>query len=144
MTHTDLVIETLNKVPHIGVSVAMDDLGTVYSSLSCLCKFSFDKLKIDRSFLFSNDHPRQAKRIIEAIITLGHSLDLNIVAEGVEHHEQLAMLETLGCGEAQGFHLGRPMPATEAKRFVKEHVPPDDSAVPADLTQTARDQTISA
>lgn len=122
MTNTELAIETLKHVRDLGVSVAMDDFGTGYSSLGYLCKFPFDKLKIDRSFLLSKNLSRQSKRIIEAIITLGHSLDLNVVAEGVEHVEQLAMLEGLSCGEAQGFHLGRPMSAAEAKLFVDQHV----------------------
>ncbi len=120
MTNTDLVIDTLNSIRDLGVSVAMDDFGTGYSSLGYLCKFPFDKLKIDRSFLLSNDRQQQSKRIIEAIITLGHSLDLNVVAEGVEHPEQLAMLETLSCSEAQGFLLGKPMAAAAARTLVDE------------------------
>ena len=124
MTNTDLAVETLKYVRDLGVSVAMDDFGTGYSSLGYLCKFPFDKLKIDRSFLLSKNQSRQSKRIIEAIITLGHSLDLNVVAEGVEHVEQLAMLERLSCGEAQGFHLGKPMPAAEAELFVDQHAAP--------------------
>jgi diguanylate cyclase (GGDEF)-like protein len=122
MTNTDLAIKTLKQVRALGVSVAMDDFGTGYSSLGYLCRFPFDKLKIDRSFLLSNDQPRQSKRIIEAIITLSHSLDLDVVAEGVEHADQLAMLEALACNEAQGFHLGKPMSAAEARRFVDQHV----------------------
>ena len=122
MTNTDLVIRTLNSIRDLGVSVAMDDFGTGYSSLGYLCKFPFDKLKIDRSFLLSNNREKQSKRIIEAIITLGHSLDLNVVAEGVEHPEQLAMLEALSCSEAQGFLLGRPMVAAAAKTLVDEQV----------------------
>ncbi|MGI9504127.1 MAG: EAL domain-containing protein [Geminicoccaceae bacterium] len=120
MTNTDLVIDTLNSIRDLGVSVAMDDFGTGYSSLGYLCKFPFDKLKIDRSFLLSNDRQPQSKRIIEAIITLGHSLDLNVVAEGVEHPEQLAMLEALSCSEAQGFLLGKPMAAAAARTLVNE------------------------
>lgn len=137
MTNTEVAIETLKHVRELGVSVAMDDFGTGYSSLGYLCKFPFDKLKIDRSFLLSNDLSRQSRRIIEAIITLGHSLDLNVVAEGVEHVEQLAMLEALSCGEAQGFHLGKPMPAAEASLFVDQHVEPLAGAVASEAARTA-------
>jgi diguanylate cyclase (GGDEF)-like protein len=122
MTNTDLVIRTLNSIRDLGVSVAMDDFGTGYSSLGYLCKFPFDKLKIDRSFLLSDNRQKQSKRIVEAIITLGHSLDLNVVAEGVEHQEQLAMLESLSCSEAQGFLLGKPMVSAEAKMLVDKQV----------------------
>lgn len=118
MTNTDAVIDTLNQIRTLGVSVAMDDFGTGYSSLGYLCKFPFDKLKIDRSFLTPSDRPEQSKRVIEAIITLGRSLDLNVVAEGVEHAHQLAMLDSLACNEAQGFHLGRPMIADKARDLV--------------------------
>ncbi len=122
MGNTDVVIETLNSIRDLGVSVAMDDFGTGYSSLGYLCKFPFDKLKIDRSFLISSDRPKQAQRIVEAVITLGRSLDLHVVAEGVEDADQLTMLNKLACDEAQGFHLGRPMPAEQAKDLVTEQI----------------------
>ena len=124
MANTELAIETLKRIRDLGVSVAMDDFGTGYSSLSYLCKFPFDKLKIDRSFLVSNNQSRQSQRVIETIIALGSSLDLNVAAEGVEDEEQLAILETLSCSEAQGFYLGRPMPAAEAKLFVDQRFEP--------------------
>lgn len=144
MTNTDLTIKTLKEVRDLGVSVAMDDFGTGYSSLGYLCKFPFDKLKIDRSFLLSKGQPIQSQRIIEAIITLGHSLDLNVVAEGVEHVEQLEMLETLSCGEAQGFYLGRPMPATEAGLFVNQHIERQESGNIAGEARTIDGCSVSA
>lgn len=128
MGNTDVVIDTLNRIRDLGVSVAMDDFGTGYSSLGYLCKFPFDKLKIDRSFLISSNRPKQAQRIVEAIITLGRSLDLNVVAEGVEHADQLIMLDKLACNEAQGFHLGKPMSADEAKDLVAEQVEPQTAS----------------
>ena len=144
MTNTDLAIETLKQVRNLGVSVAMDDFGTGYSSLGYLCKFPFDKLKIDRSFLLSNEQSKQSRRIIETIITLGRSLDLDVVAEGVEHAEQLAMLEALSCREAQGFHLGRPMPAAEAKLFVDQHVAPQKSTLIAGPVRMVDGASVSA
>ncbi len=131
MSNTDVVVDILNRIRDLGVSVAMDDFGTGYSSLGYLCKFPFDKLKIDRSFLISSDQPAQSQRIIEAIITLGRSLDLHVVAEGVEHPHQMAMLDKLACDEAQGFHLGKPMLADKAKDLVAEQA--NQCATPADI-----------
>ncbi|MEL6963314.1 MAG: EAL domain-containing protein, partial [Pseudomonadota bacterium] len=144
MTNTNLAIETLKQVRDLGVSVAMDDFGTGYSSLGYLCKFPFDKLKIDRSFLLSNDQSRQSKRIIETMIALGHSLDLIVVAEGVEHPEQLDMLEALSCSEAQGFHLGRPMPAAEAELLVDQHITLPTSQDMAGEAQMVASRSVSA
>ena len=144
MTNTNLAIETLKQVRDLGVSVAMDDFGTGYSSLGYLCKFPFDKLKIDRSFLLSNEQSRQSKRIIETMIALGHSLDLIVVAEGVEHPEQLDMLEALSCSEAQGFHLGRPMPAAEAELFVDQHITLPTSQDMAGEAQMVASRSVSA
>ena len=122
MNNTDVVVHLLNHIRKLGVSVAMDDFGTGYSSLGYLCKFPFDKLKIDRSFLISSDNPEQSQRIVEAIVKLGRSLNLNVVAEGVETSQQLSMLDELACDQAQGFYLGRPMLASRAKDLVADQV----------------------
>lgn len=121
MGNTEDVIDTLNAIRGLGITVAMDDFGTGYSSLGYLCKFPFDRLKIDRSFLIETDQKEQSQRIIEAIVTLGRSLELNVVAEGVEHADQLAMLDTLACNEAQGFYLGKPMAAGDANKLVDQY-----------------------
>ena len=88
----------------------MDDFGTGYSSLSTLRAFPFDKIKLDRSFMGEVEHDPQAKAVVRAVLTLGRSLHIPVLAEGVETAEQLAILREEGCDEAQGYLLGRPCP----------------------------------
>src|SRR5690606_25849305 len=92
----------------LGVSVAIDDFGTGYSSLDILRSFPFDKIKLDRSFMTEVERDEQAKAIVRAILALGKSLSVPVLAEGVETTEQLNVLRAEGCTEAQGFLLGRP------------------------------------
>ena len=98
----------LRQLKLLGVSVAMDDFGTGYSSLSTLRAFPFDKIKLDRTFMSELDGGPQSAAIIRAVLALGESLDIPILAEGVETIEQLEFLRSQGCDEAQGFLLGRP------------------------------------
>lgn len=101
-------LHNLRMIKAHGVSVAMDDFGTGYASLDTLHSFEFDKIKIDRSFLKDSTHKPQARAIIRAVLALGKSLGLPVLAEGVETHEQLQLLREEDCAEAQGFLLGRP------------------------------------
>ncbi|WP_420470875.1 bifunctional diguanylate cyclase/phosphodiesterase [Brevundimonas sp. FT23042] len=98
----------LRQLKLLGVSVAMDDFGTGYSSLSTLRAFPFDKIKLDRTFMSELDGGPQSKAIIRAVLALGESLAIPILAEGVETHEQLTFLREQGCDEVQGYLLGRP------------------------------------
>ncbi|MFC5344562.1 EAL domain-containing protein [Brevundimonas staleyi] len=98
----------LRQLKLLGVSVAMDDFGTGYSSLSTLRAFPFDKIKLDRTFMSELDGGPQSKAIIRAVLALGESLEIPILAEGVETQEQLAFLREQGCDEVQGYLLGRP------------------------------------
>ena len=106
----DQVLETLLAIKRLGVRVALDDFGTGYSSLSYLRRFPFDKVKIDRSFIRTMAEDEASRSIVDAIISLGHSLRLRVSAEGIETERQLGMLRDGGCDEAQGFLLGRPAP----------------------------------
>jgi diguanylate cyclase (GGDEF)-like protein len=106
----------------LGCRVALDDFGHGYSSLGYLGAFPIDKLKIDQSFLskFDATQPQAtAGLILDAIIDLGRSLGMTVIAEGVEHPDQLEHLRRRGCPEAQGYLLGRPMPADQARRLVE-------------------------
>ncbi len=94
----------------LGVGVAIDDFGTGYSSLDTLRSFPFDKIKLDRSFLIELEHSRQALAIFRAVMALGRSLRIPVLAEGVETPEQFAILKREGCDEAQGYLFGRPGP----------------------------------
>lgn len=103
-------LHILRQIKALGVTIAIDDFGTGYSSLDTLRSFPFDKIKLDRSFMADVERSPQAKAIIRAVLTLGRSLDIPVLAEGVETHVQLTILQVEGCNEAQGYFLGRPKP----------------------------------
>jgi diguanylate cyclase (GGDEF)-like protein/PAS domain S-box-containing protein len=105
------VTEKLERLKDVGVRLALDDFGTGYSSLSYLRRFPFDILKIDKSFIEGIDGNRQNQAVASAIVTLGRTLGLDLVAEGIETAGELSSLEGLGVHLGQGFHLGRPGPA---------------------------------
>jgi diguanylate cyclase (GGDEF)-like protein/PAS domain S-box-containing protein len=100
----------LRKIKSLGVHVAMDDFGTGYSSLSYLQSFPFDKIKIDQAFIAKLETNTQSAAIVQAILGLGRSLKLPVIAEGVETAAQLAFLDDEGCNEVQGYLIGRPHP----------------------------------
>lgn len=101
-------LHILRQIKALGVTIAMDDFGTGYASLDTLHSFPFDKIKIDKSFLLDSQHSVQARAIIRAILALGQSLEMPVLAEGLETEEQLAWLRQEGCDQAQGYLLGRP------------------------------------
>ncbi len=109
----DAVALDLQQLLDLGVHISIDDFGTGYSSLSYVKKFPVDRLKIDQSFVRNLTTDGNDAAIIRAIITLGHSLNLSVVAEGVETAEQLARLRAEGCDEVQGYYFARPMPAAD-------------------------------
>lgn len=109
---------TLRALKDLGVNIALDDFGTGYSSLSYLRQFPFDKIKIDQSFVQALGREPSAVSIVQAIVAMGNSLGMRVIAEGVETDEQLQMLRELGCQEIQGFLLGRPVPATGMARYL--------------------------
>jgi EAL domain-containing protein (putative c-di-GMP-specific phosphodiesterase class I) len=113
LEQTEAVVRDLQQLRDLGVGISIDDFGTRYSSLTYVKHFPVDRLKIDQSFvrdLGSNPHDAA---IVRAIISLGHSLELEVVAEGVESAEQLAILVAEGCDEVQGYFFGRPMPSND-------------------------------
>ncbi|MFN3775976.1 EAL domain-containing protein [Sphingomonas parapaucimobilis] len=108
ITDPERTTHVLRQLKSLGVSIAMDDFGTGYSSLSTLRSFPFDKIKLDRSFMTELDIAPQSAAIIRAVLALGESLSIPILAEGVETPSQLEFLRAEGCNEAQGYLLGRP------------------------------------
>ncbi len=113
MADTDTIREVFSQVRQLGVAVAIDDFGTGYSSLAYLRRFHVGKLKVDRSFVRDLPGNEEARAIAEAIVRMGQSLHLVVIAEGVETSEQLDFLVTIGYDEVQGYLLGRPMPAAQ-------------------------------
>lgn len=111
-------IVTLNALNDLGVSIAIDDFGTGYSSLAYLKRFPVDYLKIDKSFVHDIGTSEDGAVIARTVISMGRSLQLHVVGEGVETEEQLEFLRRHGCEEAQGFLFARPMPADELLPFV--------------------------
>ncbi|MEZ5946433.1 MAG: bifunctional diguanylate cyclase/phosphodiesterase [Hyphomonas sp.] len=108
ISHTDEAQRTMRRLRDLGVQVLLDDFGTGYSSLSYLQKFEFDGLKIDRAFIQQLEDGATGRRLLQSIISLGHSLNLKVVAEGVETEDQAALLQLLRCDFLQGYALGRP------------------------------------
>ncbi|MDX3187637.1 EAL domain-containing protein [Streptomyces sp. MN03-5084-2B] len=113
MRDQEAAAEVLASLRSLGVLLAIDDFGTGYSSLAQLRRLTLDTLKIDRSFITGIAESRDAEAIVTSIIAMAHAVDLTVIAEGVESAEQLDLLRALGCDQAQGYHLGHPVPAAE-------------------------------
>ncbi|HWY07772.1 MAG TPA: EAL domain-containing protein [Candidatus Acidoferrales bacterium] len=113
MKDAESAASVLLELKAMGIHLAVDDFGTGYSSLSYLRKFPIDALKIDQSFIHQNNTTPDDSTIVSAVIAMGRSLKLRVVAEGVETLEQLMFLRALQCDEAQGFYFGRPVPAAQ-------------------------------
>ena len=113
MQQQDKVRGTLESLRSLGVSISIDDFGTGYSSLSYLKAFPIDTLKIDRSFVVDLPLDTDSTAIVRAIIALAHSLNLEVIAEGVETKAQLEFLRAVGCEYVQGYLIGKPMLANE-------------------------------
>lgn len=111
-------LDVLNELKAVGVRLAMDDFGTGYSSLSNLRNYPFDMIKIDGSFVAGMAHSSEDHSIVKALIDLGRGLRMRVTAEGVETSEQLTRLVADGCGEIQGFHMSRPLPADELRALL--------------------------
>ncbi|MCQ2988519.1 EAL domain-containing protein [Pseudomonas tremae] len=110
MREVEEAMHILDGLKNLGLSIAVDDFGTGYSSLNYLKQFPIDVLKIDRTFVDGLPSGEQDAQIARAIIAMAHSLNLSVIAEGVETHEQLEFLRQHGCDEVQGYLFGRPMP----------------------------------
>ena len=114
----DSTDETFAKLKNLGVRLALDDFGTGYSSLGYLKKAPFDKIKIDQSFVRGAASPTSRNSaIIRAIVSLAESLEMETCAEGVETHDDLALIRELGCSHVQGYIFGRPAGAKEAREL---------------------------
>ena len=123
MENVDVAVRILGDVRRLGIKVALDDFGTGYSSLTELGKLPLDQLKVDQSFVHAAPTQRASRAIMDAIITLGRTLDLAVVGEGIESEESLDYMESHHCDRAQGFFISRPLSAADFSRWHREHVP---------------------
>jgi EAL domain-containing protein (putative c-di-GMP-specific phosphodiesterase class I) len=115
IANPELTIEYLKQWKELGVRIAMDDFGTGYSSLSYLSRLPVDSLKLDQSLIHRITLDKKSAAITRSIVALGAEIGIDVIAEGVETEEQLQMLIDLDCPRAQGYLLGRPMPAKQAQ-----------------------------
>ncbi len=131
MNNPEKAVSTLKELKELGVLIAIDDFGTGYSSLNYLKRFPVTSIKIDRSFVNDIHVDMDDKAIVDAVIGLGHSLNLEVVAEGVEEVEQLVYLQEKGCDFIQGFLFSKPLPASTFESWVNERHGTEQEAVSA-------------
>jgi diguanylate cyclase (GGDEF)-like protein len=119
MDHRDAAVAELTRLRAAGVKLHIDDFGTGYSSLTYLQRFSYDSLKIDRSFVSGMRQEEEGTELVRAIVALGKMLNMNVIAEGVETPEQYRWLLAMECPEAQGFWFSRPLDRTAVSRLLQ-------------------------
>jgi diguanylate cyclase (GGDEF)-like protein/PAS domain S-box-containing protein len=120
MENIETATEMLKQLRALGVQLAIDDFGTGYSSLSYLHRFAIDTLKIDRSFVTRMSENNENTEIVRTIVVLAQNLGMDVVAEGVETKEQLALLRRLGCEHGQGYYFSRPSSEADAEKIIAE------------------------
>ena len=117
------VMDTMRRLAELGVRVAIDDFGTSYSSFAYLQRLPVQALKIDRSFVRDIAHDADDAAMVKAVVAMAHSLDIRVIAEGVETEQQRALLEQLECDAYQGNLFSRPLPAEEFQRLLRDYPP---------------------
>jgi diguanylate cyclase (GGDEF)-like protein/PAS domain S-box-containing protein len=122
MKDTENVLATVKRLKLMGCKLAIDDFGTGYSSLAYLTRFSVDKLKIDQAFIRELANNQDDAVIVRAVIQLAKSLGLKTIAEGIESQQIMDLLRLFHCDEAQGYFLGRPMPAEQFMQYLSERI----------------------
>jgi EAL domain-containing protein (putative c-di-GMP-specific phosphodiesterase class I) len=123
MHNATRAVEVLTAIKDLGVRLAIDDFGTGYSSLAHLKRFPIDTLKVDRSFIREVPNDAEDKAIAEAIIAMGKTLSLTVVAEGVETPQQQAFLSERLCDEMQGYYFSTPVAAQDFAELLRSHDP---------------------
>jgi EAL domain-containing protein (putative c-di-GMP-specific phosphodiesterase class I) len=120
MANPENALDVLMRLHEMGIRFSIDDFGIGYSSLSYLKKLPVDSIKIDKSFVINMVKDTNDAVIVRSTIDLGHNMGLKVVAEGVETQDIWDRLSALGCDEAQGYHMARPMPAEDLTRWLDE------------------------
>lgn len=131
----DLALITITSLKNLGITISLDDFGTGYSSLTQLQALPFDRIKIDRTFVASMGENEESAAIVGAIMSLGASLKLPVTAEGIETDAVRSSLEALGCAQGQGWHFGRPLPASDARKLSHQLAAPPEVQEPLRLAQ---------
>ena len=121
MNNPEESILLLKEIKELGINISIDDFGTGYSSLAYLQKLPVSKLKIDRSFIINTPNDKGSNTLVKLIINLADSLNLNIIAEGIEEKEQKEFLLEAGCSSIQGYFYSEPLPSKDMLSFIKEH-----------------------
>ncbi len=120
MDHCEQALRALEHLRGLGIQLHLDDFGTGYSSLSYLQRFNYDTIKIDRSFVARMPQDEGSRSIVEALATLGRTMGMRVIAEGVENIEQYRILREMGCTEAQGYWFSHPVDSREVTPMLKE------------------------
>jgi EAL domain-containing protein (putative c-di-GMP-specific phosphodiesterase class I) len=113
-------LKVLTQINRMGVGLSIDDFGTGYSSLAYLKKLPVRAVKIDKSFVMHMTEDQNDAQIVRSTIDLAHNLGMKVIAEGVENREIWECLRSLGCDEAQGYYMSRPLPAAEMTKWLSE------------------------
>jgi EAL domain-containing protein (putative c-di-GMP-specific phosphodiesterase class I) len=121
MDDQEFAINTLQELKSMGFQLSIDDFGTGYSSLSYLKKFPIDRLKIDRSFVVDIDTNEEDRAIVRAIIDLAHTLNISVIAEGVEEETQNTMLTRMGCDIIQGYYHSKPIDGVAFTLYLQKY-----------------------
>jgi diguanylate cyclase (GGDEF)-like protein len=124
MEDFDNSVAKLKMIRVSGIEISMDDFGTGYSSLSYFSKLPIDTVKIDRSFIVNMETDQQSMSIVSMVISLAHTLNIKVVAEGVETNQQAGILRRLNCDEAQGYLFSKPLPHADAEALLRDQLPP--------------------
>ena len=132
MNDPEFVMSELNRLNNLGVKISIDDFGTGYSSLDYLRRLPLDFLKIDKSFTQGIGGSANDEELIKLMVTMAHTMELQVIAEGVETSDQMEFLSELGCDLLQGYLLCHPKPAKELIQNLAESFTPPGSLMPGD------------
>jgi diguanylate cyclase (GGDEF)-like protein len=130
MERSGAALDVMQELSRAGIALSIDDFGTGYSSLAYLQRLPVRELKVDRSFVTDLASSENDMEIVRSTLSMAHSLGLTVVAEGVEDGVALGLLREMGCDVAQGYHIARPMPAVELKRWLSANEPSGAGAIP--------------
>jgi diguanylate cyclase (GGDEF)-like protein/PAS domain S-box-containing protein len=136
MADVDKALDWLRAMHDLGVRIYLDDFGTGYSSLSYLKRFPVDTLKVDKSFVRDMSEDGSDRALVAAIVAMARSLNMDVVAEGVENSHQAALLRDMGCARAQGYLYSRPVPAEEFEAVLARLANPVAAMAPGETTPT--------